>query len=385
MITKTRSISAVLISLSLCGACVQEAGTVEEQPGAPREARSSDALSLGSDELGALTDNGVMLNGIQMNGVKINGVKINGVKINGVKINGVKINSPILSGVALSDFAIVNGTELSGTTELGEPVTYADFEDSTVMGVTPDGDEVVLRIGAIDRRGTSDVLDYTIYFEADDGAWISACGEDEAGQPIPAIPLTGVWNYEEGVPGGGSHIENPPTPMFTFACQSSVLEKCVAAGYKPWAFELETKGKKTKSRSLRPFHQACTRMMRADYCGDGTPHTVENTKIDIWDALKLEAEEASWPLEAEWGVSGATCIRHVRWTSNGASGVAETLSHIQTQCPWLAPSSSCGSKSSTFKTSVGWSTPLSERSLFRNSSCVPTSSNDCDTESEPSE
>jgi ferredoxin len=55
--------------------------------------------------------------------------------------------------------------------------------------------------------------------------------------------------------------------------------------------------------SLQDHHQACTRMARADYCGDGVPWTVPGTAIDIYDHLypQIETKETqNWQIEAEW-------------------------------------------------------------------------------------
>jgi hypothetical protein len=379
MNTTTRSLSALLISL--CGACVQDVGGAAEPPDTERARSAPSALTVGIDDSTSI----VGPNGVTLNGLKINGLKINGLKINGLKINGLKINGTTLSGVALGSFAIVNGTALSGTTELGTAVGWQDFIGASMVAVTESGAEVNMRIDAITPREDPELLDYVISYKPTKGPWAPACGTTEDGQPIPAIPLTGAWNYQEGVPGGGSYIANPSPPMFTFACNMSVLEKCASAGYKPWGFAVETKGNQSKVRSLRPLHQACTRMMRADYCGDGMPHTVENTRIDIWDALGIEVETQGWDLEAEWTVNGASCVGHVRYTSQGDEGVEDTLSYIASHCPAVLPSSSCGSQSSTFNVNTGWSTPLTERSLFRNSSCAPPAFPNCDIDGVPEE
>jgi hypothetical protein len=283
-----------------------------------------------------------------------------------------------MNGVALNSFAIVNGTALSGTTEYGTPVGWQDFIGASMIGVTDTGAEVKMRIDAITPRQDPELLDYVIAYKPDNGPWTPACGSDKDGQPVPAIPLTGVWSYAEGAPGGGSHIDNPSPGMFTFACRMSVLEKCVSAGYKPWGSAVETKGNQSKVRPLRPLHQACTRMMRADYCGDGMPHTKEHTLIDVWDALGMEVQTQGWELEAEWTMNGASCSRHVRLTSDGDDGIASTLSYIASHCPSALPSPTCGAQSSTFNTNSGWSTPLTERVLFRNSSCDPDEFPNCD-------
>ena len=59
--------------------------------------------------------------------------------------------------------------------------------------------------------------------------------------------------------------------------------------------------------SLADYHQACTRMLRADYCGDGTPHTVDGTLINIYDGIGIQRDTDDWAFEAEWTTTGARC------------------------------------------------------------------------------
>ena len=66
--------------------------------------------------------------------------------------------------------------------------------------------------------------------------------------------------------------------------------------------------------NLADHHQACTRMARADYCGDGVPHTLNNTPIDVYDRLVpyiqtlASVGNKEWKVEAEWGPNGALCL-----------------------------------------------------------------------------
>lgn len=65
-------------------------------------------------------------------------------------------------------------------------------------------------------------------------------------------------------------------------------------------------------------HQACTRMVTADYCGDGTSHTVSGTAIDVFDfynPIKNVQEESSVAeyKEAEWTAAGASWLLKCRW------------------------------------------------------------------------
>ncbi len=53
---------------------------------------------------------------------------------------------------------------------------------------------------------------------------------------------------------------------------------------------------------------ACTRVLRADCCGDGTPHMLTGTQVNIYDALGIQTDTQSWFLEGEWTAAGARCV-----------------------------------------------------------------------------
>ena len=238
-----------------------------------------DDPELGSFDGELTASNGVNLNGVNLNGVNLNGVNLNGVNLNGVNLNGVNLNGTTLSGTTGS------GT-LSGTQLIGAELT----------GTTSDGKSVKLKFTDIDplARG-SDVYVYETLFWTGT-KWTSACGYDAAGVAIRTIPVSGRYNYGEGVPGGGSHIDDPTT--FTLSCRTKgAIAKCVEIGYRPWA-----------STKLADYHQTCTRLMRGDFCGDGTPYTTNGSPVNIWDTAKIATDTELWELEADWGKNGALVI-----------------------------------------------------------------------------
>jgi hypothetical protein len=223
--------------------------------------------------------NGVNLNGVNLNGVNLNGVNLNGVNLNGVNLNGVNLNGTTLSGT------MSTGT-LSGTQLVGAELT----------GTTSDGKSIKLKFTDIDPLAKgSDVYVYETMFWTGT-AWTSACGYDAAGVAIRTIPVSGRYNYGEGVPGGGSHIDDPTT--FTLSCRTKgAIAKCVEIGYKPWV-----------STKMADYHQACTRLIRADFCGDGTPYTTNGNPVNIWDPSRIATDTEAWELEADWGPNGAVVI-----------------------------------------------------------------------------
>ena len=118
----------------------------------------------------------------------------------------------------------------------------------------------------------------------------------------------GTWNYAQGVTGGGSYTAS--TTSFTFGCRGTAIAKCVELGYKPW--------KTVGTTLLRNHHVACTRMIRADYCGDGKSWTVDGTPINVYDNLGIQTDAATYPTDAEWLTTGARCINLARSFINGA-------------------------------------------------------------------
>ena len=141
------------------------------------------------------------------------------------------------------------------------------------------------------------------------GNWHNLCQADREGV-AKAIALTGHWEAS------GRHVDSA---RITLACTSGVLAKCVRWGYKPWQMQ--------HGRSLRPLHQACTRMARADYCGDGRIHTREGTPINVVDVLGVQqhASVSGMDFEAAWGPDGALALARGRFTDAEA---------IIAECPY---------------------------------------------------
>jgi hypothetical protein len=89
----------------------------------------------------------------------------------------------------------------------------------------------------------------------------------------------------------------------TFACRDAALGKCVREGYKPW-----------QGDAARALHQACTRAVRADYCGAGHPFTVEGRPLLLVDGDDVVDGSVTGDkaFEAVWGPDHATCISRTR-------------------------------------------------------------------------
>ncbi len=254
-----------------------------------------------------VAENGVHLNGVHLNGVHLNGVHLNGVHLNGVHLNGVHLN-----GVHL------NGSLLVGVAEDGAVLSGEGFVGAALEGQLDTGDTLPLRIDAVsfadndERDPVSYLVSYKAAGEAD---WQPICADRE-GTPLMAFAAPGVWSYEEGVPGGGAHTDSET--LFTFACIDGAIGKCIDFGYKPWGSVDLCDQQSCWPISLAPFHQACTRLLRADYCGDGRSHTTDGRLVNLYDDAGVEGDTRHWRFEAEWSADGAVCVDHRRDTDDPA-------------------------------------------------------------------
>ena len=124
------------------------------------------------------------------------------------------------------------------------------------------------RLAAYDPTHTGSTFLYTLEQWVDDtGSWQPACPVDADGRRV-AIPLAATWDEH------GDRIES--SSLFTFGCTTGVIAKCYRWGYRPWV---------TGYGDLAAMHWTCTRLARADYCGDGVSHTHDGTWINVWDNL----------------------------------------------------------------------------------------------------
>jgi hypothetical protein len=192
-----------------------------------------------------------------------------------------------------------------------------EAESGDILHVLDDeGRPIELRVDAVlpDPRDADDeVRLYEVSARDANGAWAPYCMPDVEGRRA-AIPVAGAWDAQVG-----RLRVNADT--FTFACTSGAIGKCVRFGYKPW--------RGARSSAL---HAACTRMVRADYCGDGRPHTVDGTIIDIFDIDGIQREERDphkvETFEAAWGPDGATYLNIPRLSDDVRAIVAECPAHF---------------------------------------------------------
>lgn len=220
----------------------------------------------------------------------------------------------------IASIAVV-GTDFRVTLASGRILTGRDLVGAKLALVVPGGttpEEVHIDAVVNDPLDPSgETLIYKMRaHDPESGEWVELCNPDAAGERW-AFPLRGQWD-EEGYPrsGGG----------FTLTCGDGSMGKCVRWGYKPWV----TRPDGTR---LADYHQACVRMVNANYCGNRRT-TRDGMLIDYWDDLGIATPDAhpeaqGLTFEAAWGPNGALCVAHTRVPEH------ETVDGLNAGCPRL--------------------------------------------------
>jgi hypothetical protein len=213
-------------------------------------------------------------------------IDLDRVRLDGGAAKKLRLEKGRLVAPALGPEKLV-GAVLQGTSSDGQPIEVA------LCGAEPDAQDPTL-------------VRYRIeVWRVESATWANPCIATHRAPSPKALAVEGVWNRS------GARLDVPG--KFTFACENGAIAKCIGWGYKPW--------EKKDGQSLEALHQACTRMARADYCGNGRSHTREDAPIDMYDGLgvltRTRVATAGWDpelatFEAEWTPEGASCLSRTR-------------------------------------------------------------------------
>jgi hypothetical protein len=262
-----------------------------------------------SDQQAIMTAQSSTLQGILQHGTQTQGATFQGFQFAGATLGGAALNNFRLENGEL--MAEQNGVTLRGTALVNAHL-LADFQNKNVH--PPANPVVEYRITSIvpedaryDPTQTGATFLYTLEENVDGtGNWQPACPVDSDGRNA-TIALADVWDDK------GSR--NSSAPLFTLGCTTGAIAECYRLGYRPWV---------TGFGNLKITHWTCTRLERADYCGDGVSHTLDGTLINLWDNIgapgPIEAQGTTPPgmsFEAAWDQNGALCFSHARWTLGG--------------------------------------------------------------------
>jgi hypothetical protein len=191
--------------------------------------------------------------------------------------------------------------------------SQSDLKGTEMIGFDEQGNQYNFQIREVEID-TSDpqkeIELYTVFYQDENQAWQNLCHGDK-NFPPKAIALQGSWDQKGNYLGGQDKV--------SFSCANGALAKCARMGYKPW--------QNFNGIPLRNYHQACVRMIRADYCGNGVSHTKDGTLINIYDKLNINVPDPieKMSFEAAWDQNGAQCINHLRYEND--------WQYVQKVCP----------------------------------------------------
>lgn len=208
----------------------------------------------------------------------------------------------------------VEGTAFLVTFTSGRTVRSPDIVGATLTISTSRG-VLRLRIDSVERD--PDAVEGPVWLhnfsvQAADGSWQTMCeaGPDGRRQGFPL----------SGRPHTDGRLQAAEPGIFELVCTAGARGKCVRLGYLPWADDAK-----------RDLYNACVRLMRADYCGDGTATTRDGTRIDLYDdhAIQKPTNDPSDSFEAGWTADGAVCVARTRVKEN------VSLPQLVEACPRL--------------------------------------------------
>ncbi|MFY0578506.1 ADYC domain-containing protein [Cystobacter fuscus] len=200
------------------------------------------------------------------------------------------------------------------------PSASQELEGAVLQGAASDGTPVEVAVcdAEVSAEDPSLVKYQIQVWNGVSASWENPCIATGRVPSPRALAVPGVWDE--------SGARSDKGGKFTFACENGAIAKCVNWGYRPWA--------KKEGSSLAELHRACTRMARADYCGDGRSHTRDNNLIDMYDGLNVstrtKVSSAAWDVnrasfEAAWSTEGATCLSRTR--------DGQEVETLMAQCP----------------------------------------------------
>ena len=196
--------------------------------------------------------------------------------------------------------------ELVGTRLRARLADGSVREGAALVGgvLTLSAGDRILRVRLVGIDGASHDSDRQIWLYdfrvvATSGAEQPLCEPDSDGRRF-ALPIAGRSD-------GAGILTAPESGAIELVCTSSPQGKCVRLGYAPWR-------RGSDGRPMLDWYNACVRMMRGDYCGDGQPFTRNGTRIEIYDhvGVRRPGRNRSFRFEAAWDSRGAVCVAHTR-------------------------------------------------------------------------
>ena len=224
----------------------------------------------------------------------LNGLSVSALDTTGEMYDGWRLDSVALSldggHIPIYGVHTKNGV-LHGTDSGGYHYAGDDFVGS-IWSVRLEDTEKLVQMQAVAFTPDGSATRYTFVGGSSPG--------NDKGFTCALDPDTGEYSAVlfddlDVDPDDGTHFARAST--IYFGCLSGAVGKAALWGYSPWNTDHAT-------------HQTATRAVRADYCGDGTPYTVQGTPLQLADVFQVNHFVADEKVtEAMWGPDGAECIK----------------------------------------------------------------------------
>jgi hypothetical protein len=322
----TRYVGALAMSTALCAGCqgpdVQEE-TAQVAQGVRIFTPTNSSLAFGG-----------MIDGVPIRGIRLQGP--NGYVMTTNNDQADRIASMAYGKKSVSALTAPNGV-LQATVN-GETITTFTATAPLILNLE---DSLRGKLKIYAAQTMEGYTAYTAEFSRDGSSWQAFCphsyvytnnqGELEDFIAEPMIPVGGAkWSGSNG-----SRIEDPAA--ITLSCRHDAIGGCITWGYVPW----ETGSWHGTPVQLIGYHQACTRLKRADFCGSGTPHTTLNegikkhTTIQVWDTAGLYdmPPQTLASMEAGWSPAGATCYNNYRFRTDDTTSSYYGMFLEANRCP----------------------------------------------------
>jgi hypothetical protein len=170
-----------------------------------------------------------------------------------------------------------------------------------VLAIANGGQTIRVRIAGVDPDAIDPQGEILLY----DFRLVTPRGEEPLCAPDPDGRRVGFPLAGRSDPAG--ILSSSDGSIFELVCTSGAQGKCARLGYAPWR-------RAPDGRPMIDWYNACVRLLRGDYCGDGRPFTRDGTLVDIYDRLGIHGSDADprMAFEAAWGPEGAVCVARTR-------------------------------------------------------------------------
>ena len=208
------------------------------------------------------------------------------------------LNAQVNASAAAVRGIAVEKTSFQITLDDGRTMTQEELPGIILTLGDGSGQQRRIKIESVEPDGLDPKHEVVLYSfleqNKETGAWSNVCAPDPAGRRL-GFPVTGKFTAD------ARHVASPN--QLLIACTAGAEGKCIRLGYRPWLAE-----------AGEAHYQACIRMIRADYCGDGVSHTKDGTLITMADRIGIRSDRptSAMTLEAHWAAEGAVCVNHTR-------------------------------------------------------------------------